>query len=70
MATTTNVQIAREGDILTLTIDLAQEHGRSKRGATMKVASTGGWISVPGPNDGEEDERIILNLNCNKRDAE
>lgn len=64
---TTNAKMVREGDILTITIDLAQDHGPSKSGSTKKIGSTGGFIPVPGPGGEGLDENIILSLNCNKR---
>ena len=64
---TTNVQMEREGDVLTIRIDLAQEHGLSKSQATVKIASTGGFAPVPGPDGTGQDEKITLNLNCNKQ---
>ncbi len=64
----TNVKMAREGDILTITIDLAQTHGPSKSGATTKIASSGGFAPVPGPDGAGVDEKLFFSLNCNKRD--
>lgn len=63
-----NAEMVRKGDILTITIDLAQTHGRSKKGTTTKIGTTGGFAAVPGPDGTGEDEKIILNLNCNKMD--
>jgi hypothetical protein len=58
----------REGDKLTIEIDLSKTHGRAKSGNTDTVAKTGGFVPVPG-RDGGNDPRIILNLNCNQKDA-
>lgn len=37
-----NVKATREGDILTLTIDLSKSFGRSASGKSVIVATTGG----------------------------
>lgn len=52
-----NVEMAVEGDTLTITIDLSQELGPSKSGKTIIVASTGGNQLVPGRM-----EKIGLNV--------
>ena len=55
----TNVNVSvSEANIMTITVDLTQEHGPSKSGKTMTVASTKGNVEVaPG---------IKLGLNCYK----
>ncbi len=52
-----NVDMKVEGDILTVTIDLAKEFGPSKSGKTIIIASTEGNKSVPG-----KDHKIGLNV--------
>jgi hypothetical protein len=63
----TNVKMTREGDILKIEVDLAQEHGLSKSQASITVAKSGGFIPVPGPDGEGDDDNIVLNLNCNKK---
>ena len=54
----TNVDLKKDGNILTIKIDLSQEHGPSKSGKTITIASTKGNVEVaPG---------IKLGLNCYK----
>lgn len=53
----TNVDFDRDGDKLTITIDLSQDQGISKSGKSNIIASTGGAKSVPG-----HDAKINLNV--------
>ncbi len=43
-----NIDLKVKDKILTITIDLSKEFGRSKSGKTIIVASTEGNVSVPG----------------------
>jgi hypothetical protein len=52
-----NVDMAVEGTILTIKVDLAKEFGPSSSGKTIIIASTEGNISVPG-----REEKIGLNV--------
>lgn len=52
-----NAEMSVEGDILTITVDLAKEFGPSKSGKTIIVASSEGNKSVPG-----REEKIGLNV--------
>jgi hypothetical protein len=52
-----NVEMAVDGDVLTITIDLSKDFGPSKSGKTTIVASSEGNKSVPG-----REERIGLNV--------
>jgi hypothetical protein len=56
----TNVQMKRTGNTLTITVDLAQDHGRSTSGKTTIVASTQGSVKVEGPG-------ISIGLNVYKK---
>ena len=52
-----NVQIAVEGNILTIKVDLSKEFGPSSSGKTIIVASTEGNVSVP-----DREEKVGLNV--------
>ena len=52
-----NVQMAVEGNILTIKIDLSKEFGPSSSGKTIIIASTEGSISVP-----DREEKVGLNV--------
>lgn len=43
-----NIELTVKDNILTITIDLTKEFGRSKSGKTIVVASTLGNKSIPG----------------------
>ena len=52
-----NVQMAVEGNILTIKVDLSKEFGPSSSGKTIIIASTEGSVSVP-----EREEKVGLNV--------
>jgi len=52
-----NVQMAVEGNILTIRVDLSKEFGPSASGKTIIVASTEGNVSVP-----DREEKVGLNV--------
>lgn len=52
-----NVELKVEGTILTITVDLAKDFGKSSSGKSIIVASTEGNVSVPG-----REEKIGLNI--------
>jgi hypothetical protein len=56
-----NVTMTRNGDTLTVTIDLSKSLGPSKSGRTIMVASTQGNATVPGP------EGIKIGLNVYRK---
>lgn len=56
----TNVTLSVKGNILTILVDLSEEHGVSGSGKSITVASTGGASSVPGRED------IKVNVNVYK----
>jgi len=43
----TNVKLEVKGNLLTITVDLAQEHGLSASGKSTTIANTGGNVTVP-----------------------
>jgi hypothetical protein len=53
----TNIDFDRNGEILTITIDLSQDNGISKSGKSNIIASSGGAKAVPG-----HDAKINLNV--------
>lgn len=52
-----NVQMAVDGNILTIKVDLSKEFGPSSSGKTIIIASTEGSVSVP-----DREEKIGLNV--------
>lgn len=56
-----NVEMHVEGNILTITVDLAKEFGPSSSGKTIIVATTEGNVSVP------DHEGIKTGLNVYKK---
>ncbi len=52
-----NVEMAVQGNILTIKVDLTKEFGPSSSGKTIIIASTEGNISIPDRN-----EKIGLNV--------
>lgn len=53
-----NVKVQKDGDTLTLIIDLGQDNGPSKSGKTTIVATTGGNVDLG--------EGFRLGVNCYK----
>ena len=54
-----NLTTKLDGNILTITVDLAKRQGRSKSGKTEIIASSEGNVPVSNPKN----ERIYLGLN-------
>jgi len=52
-----NVQMAVEGNILTIRVDLSKEFGPSASGKTIINASTEGNVAVP-----DREEKVGLNV--------
>ncbi len=52
-----NVQMAVDGNILTIKVDLLKEFGPSSSGKTIIIASTEGNVSIP-----DREEKIGLNV--------
>ncbi|SEP46843.1 hypothetical protein [Propionispora vibrioides] len=52
-----NVKMEKQGELLTITIDLSKRYGKSSSGKNIIVASTEGNQSVP-----ETDYKIGLNV--------
>ena len=46
-----NIKVNVTGNILTMTVDLTERHGRSASGKTEMIASSKGNVSVPGHED-------------------
>ena len=58
-----NVQMDVKGKKLHITVDLSEEHGRSRNGKTLVIASTQGNQKIDGP-DGD----VWVGLNVYKKD--
>jgi hypothetical protein len=52
-----NVQMAVDGNILTIKVDLSKEFGPSSSGKTIIIASTEGNVSIP-----DREEKVGLNV--------
>ena len=52
-----NVQMAVDGNILTIKVDLTKEFGPSSSGKTIIIASTEGSVSIP-----DREEKVGLNV--------
>ncbi len=52
-----NVQMAVDGNILTIKVDLSKEFGPSSSGKTIIIASTEGSVSIP-----DREEKVGLNI--------
>ncbi len=52
-----NVEVAIEGTMLTITVDLSKEFGPSASGKTTIIASTEGNVTIPG-----REEKVGLNV--------
>ena len=55
--TVKNVEMKVEGNILTITVDLSKDFGKSSSGKSIIIASTEGNMTVPG-----REEKIGLNI--------
>lgn len=53
-----NCEMKLEGDILTITVDLSKEFGKSSSGKSIIIGTTEGNVSVPG----KEDVKVGLNV--------
>lgn len=53
-----NCEMKLEGNILTITVDISKEFGKSSSGKSIIISSTEGNVSVPE----EEDIKIGLNV--------
>ena len=58
----TNVKEEIRDNKLILTIDLSEQHGKSKSGKTVTVATTNGFVPV-----GAGEFKVIYSLNVNKK---
>jgi len=52
-----NVQMAVDGNTLTIKVDLSKEFGPSSSGKTIIIASTEGNVSIP-----DREEKVGLNV--------
>ena len=57
-----NVEYEVKGKVLTITVDLSKEHGTSKSGKTITIASTQGNTRFEGPGKKE----MVMGLNIYK----
>jgi hypothetical protein len=57
-----NVQFKVQGHKLIITVDLNEEHGPSKSGKTIVIASTEGNVPLPGAAEDDDTVRIGLNV--------
>ena len=55
-----NVEMAVDGNILTISVDLSKEQGPSKTGKTIVIGTTQGNVSSP------KDDNIKIGLNVYK----
>ena len=53
-----NCEMKVDGDILTITVDLSKEFGKSSSGKSIIIGTTGGNVSVPE----KEDVKVGLNV--------
>ena len=58
----TNVEFRVKDNLLTISVDLKQDHGKSKSGKTSVVATTHGFAHFE-----DEGEQIMFSLNVNKK---
>lgn len=58
----TNVKFEVKNDELILTVDLKQDHGKSKSGKTTTIASTHGFAYVE-----HKGEQVMFSVNVNRR---
>ena len=59
-----NVTMTTENDILTIKVNLAEEHGPSSSGKTTIVATTAGNVAIP------DNEDIKVGLNIYKKPSQ
>ena len=52
-----NIELKVDGNMLTITVDLSKDFGKSSSGKSTIVASTEGNVTVPG-----REEKIGLNI--------
>jgi len=57
----TNIETKKDGNKLTVTIDLSKNQGRSKTGKSLMVATTGGFYALG--------EGYAISINCIKTDS-
>ena len=57
----TNVQMDRKGDVLTITVNLSEDHGPSKSGKTLIVATSSGNVVTSAEVDGKP---VTIGLNA------
>jgi hypothetical protein len=53
-----NCEMKLDGNILTITVDVSKEFGKSSSGKSIIIGSTEGNVSIPG----KEDVKIGLNV--------
>jgi len=58
----TNVSMEVKGNIMTLTIDLSEEHGMSSSGKTKVVATTSGSKNIATPVG-----NVLIGVNINRK---
>lgn len=56
-----NIDMKVVKNILTITVDLSQDHGKSGSGKTTIIATTAGNVKVPGH------EAASIGINCYKK---
>ena len=56
-----NCEMTLNGDILTITVDVSKDFGKSSSGKSIIIASTEGNVSIP------EKEEIKIGLNVYKK---
>lgn len=57
-----NVDIKVKGSLVTITLDISQDHGPSASGKTTLVATTAGNAAIPGTD-------VVLGLNAYRKRA-
>jgi len=56
-----NCEMKLDGNIMTITVDISKEFGKSSSGKSIIIASTEGNVSIP------EKEDIIIGLNVYRK---
>jgi hypothetical protein len=59
-----NVEMSVHNHVLTITVDLTKDYGRSSSGKTLIIATTEGNVGVP------EQEHVKVGLNIYKKPSE